>query len=103
VARIRILGSGEEIEAKAAMSLLNSLLVAGKGIRHDCGGKALCGTCAVRVAEGMRGLSPIAPLEAGRLAAAGRGEGWRLACQARVARDVCIEIPQRKPEGGGGK
>jgi ferredoxin len=101
VARIRILGSGDEVEASPAISLLNSLLAAGKGIRHDCGGKALCGTCAVRIVEGAKGLSPVAPLEAGRLAAAGRGEGYRLACQARASRDVVIEIPAARTRGGG--
>jgi ferredoxin len=98
VARIEILGSVETVEASPAVSLLNSLLAAGKFLRHDCGGKALCGTCAVRVVEGARFLSPVSSVEAGRLAATGRGEGWRLACQARAARDVRIEIP---PAGTG--
>jgi ferredoxin len=101
VARIRILGFGDEVETNPARSLLNSILAAGKSLRHDCGGKALCGTCAVRVVEGMKGLSPVAPLEAGRLAAAGRGEGFRLACQARASRDVIIEIPAAATKGGG--
>ena len=49
----------------------------------------------------MKGLSPVAPLEAGRLEAAGRGEGYRLACQARASRDVIIEIPAATMKGGG--
>jgi ferredoxin, 2Fe-2S len=103
MARIRVLGSGEEIEASPAKSLLNSILAAGLFVRHDCGGKALCGTCAVRVVEGGRFLSPVTRLEAGRLGASGRGEGWRLACQARAARDVSIEIPAGTPEDGGSR
>jgi ferredoxin, 2Fe-2S len=101
VPRIRILGSGNEVESSPAVSILNSLLAAGKAIRHDCGGKALCGTCAVRVVDGAKGLSPVGPAEAGRLAASGWGEGYRLACQARAARDVSVEIPTAKPEIGG--
>jgi ferredoxin, 2Fe-2S len=101
VARIRIVGSGDEVETGPARSLLNSLLAAGKGIRHDCGGKALCGTCAVRVVEGAEGLSPVEPLEARRLEAAGRGAGYRLACQARAARDVSIEISAARSGTGG--
>ncbi len=81
------------VAASPVVSLLNSLLSAGIRLRHDCGGKALCGTCAVRVARGAEGLSPIGPLEAGRLSATGRPAGFRLACQARAARDVEIEIP----------
>jgi ferredoxin len=90
-------GSPAEIDSSPAVSILNSLLMSGVGIRHDCGGKALCGTCAVRVLAGGEGLSPIGPREADRLAAGGRldaGEpaGFRLACQARASRDVTIEV-----------
>jgi ferredoxin len=93
VARIRVAAVLEPIRASSAVSLLNSLLAAGVRIRHDCGGKALCGTCAVRIVAGADGLSPPAPLEASRLEATGRPSGFRLACQARAARDVEIEIP----------
>ena len=41
-------GMPAELDSSPAGSLLNSLLAAGVRIRHDCGGKALCGTCAVR-------------------------------------------------------
>ena len=81
-----------ELDASPAVSILNSLLIAGVGIRHDCGGKALCGTCAVRVLSGASGLSPVGPLEAGRLAAGGWPDGFRLACQTRAAREATIEI-----------
>jgi ferredoxin len=93
MAKIRIMGRDEAVAASPAISLLNSLLAAGVRVRHDCGGKAICGTCAVRIAEGADGLSPIGTLEAGRLEASGRPAGFRLACQARAARDVRIEIP----------
>jgi len=81
------------LESSIAVSLLNSLLVEGVPIRHDCGGRALCGTCAVRVLEGWGGLSPIGEREALRLHEGGRPGDCRLACQARAARDVSIEIP----------
>jgi ferredoxin len=84
-------GGPAAANAGSAVSLLNALLVAGVNIRHDCGGKALCGTCALRVTEGARGLSPLAPKEADRLAAGGRGEGFRLACQTHAMRDVVVE------------
>jgi ferredoxin len=89
------MGVVDPIEASPAVSLLNSLLAAGVRVRHDCGGKALCGTCAVRIVAGASGLSPPAPLEAKRLAGTGRPSGFRLACQARAARDVEIEIPSQ--------
>ena len=85
-------GLPAELDASPAVSILNSLLIAGVRIRHDCGGKALCGTCAVRVLSGAAGLSPVESLEAGRLAAGGRPGDFRLACQARAAREATIEI-----------
>jgi ferredoxin len=94
VARIRIAGGAgkAEVASSPAVSLLNSLLAAGVRIRHDCGGKALCGTCSVRIVQGAGGLSPLGQREASRLEAVGRGAGFRLACQTRAARDVEIEI-----------
>ena len=81
-----------ELEASPAVSILNSLLISGIRIRHDCGGKAICGTCAIRVLEGGTGLSPMGPREAERLAAGQRPTGFRLACQSHARRDVVIEI-----------
>jgi ferredoxin len=105
VARLRVLNrpalaGGDpaqpaEVEAGPALSLLNALLREGVRIRHDCGGKALCGTCRLRVRTGAGGLSPAGPREAARLAAlAAAGEdvaGQRLACQAHAMRDIEIE------------
>jgi ferredoxin len=81
-----------DLDSNPAVSILNSLLGAGVRIRHDCGGKALCGTCAVRVLSGETGLSPVAPLEAERLAAGRRPAGIRLGCQAHAIRDIDIEV-----------
>ena len=92
-------GFPAEVDAGPLVSILNALLVAGVRIRHDCGGKALCGTCAVRVIAGGEGLSPVGQREADRLAAGGRlgpsrPSGFRLACQARAARDAEIEVAE---------
>lgn len=98
MARIRVAnrpgadGHPAVLDSSPAVSILNSLLRAGIGIRHDCGGKALCGTCAVRVLEGGTGLSPPGRLESERLAAGGRPPGIRLACQSHATRDIDIEI-----------
>jgi ferredoxin len=80
------------IDSNPAISILNSLLMAGVRIRHDCGGKALCGTCALRVLSGEAGMSPVERREEERLAAGGGQAGYRLACQARTARDIDIEV-----------
>ncbi len=103
MARIRIANDGSTVESSSAVSILNAFLREGIGIRHDCGGKALCGTCRLRVISGAAGLSPILPREAERLAAILSGDGsrsteareggsLRLACQAHVSREVEVEI-----------
>jgi ferredoxin len=81
------------VETHAALSLLNALVRGGVRIRHDCGGKALCGTCRVHVIAGdAAALSPVRDRERIRLAAIGAGEDERLACQAYAARDVTVEV-----------
>jgi ferredoxin len=69
-------------------SFLVALMKAGAPIRHDCGGKALCGTCRVGVTR-TEGLSPMRHQERERLSALGLalGGGIRLACQTHSARD----------------
>jgi adenylate cyclase len=104
VARIEISNrpgpdGGASVECGPAISLLTAMLREGVAVRHDCGGKALCGTCRVRVLEGGAGLSPVLPREAARLAAVGAGTGMRLACQAHASRDLRIEVAL--PAGGG--
>lgn len=73
-------------EASPVVSLLVSAQRAGAPLRHDCGGKALCGTCRVRVLSGA--VSPMLERERARLEAVGAGAGERLACQARAGSDV---------------
>ncbi len=101
VLRYRAPGSPLETEVPSnlAESILTSLLKAGRPIRHDCGGKALCGTCRVRVLEGAAALSPVSDRERARLAAAGAAPGERLACQAHAARDAELEavLPLEDP------
>mgnify|MGYP001382699949 CR=1 FL=1 len=104
VLRYRGPGRPEPVEVPTNLteSLLTSLLKAGRPIRHDCGGKALCGTCRVRVLEGTSALSPVSDREKSRLAAAGAAPGERLACQAHAARDAEIEavLPLEGPSPG---
>jgi adenylate cyclase len=92
VATIRVEGTGQTVEASPAVSVLNALLRGGVDIRHDCGGKAICGTCRIRVAEGSQGLSPRSARETDRLAAAGAAPDERLACQTYCARNAEISI-----------
>jgi len=84
------------LNTSPAVSILNALVREGVKIRHDCGGKALCGTCKVRVVAGAAGLSPVSERERLRLDAIGASPEERLACQSYAFRDVELELPPRK-------
>jgi adenylate cyclase len=76
-------------DASPAWSILVAAQRAGVPLRHDCGGKALCGTCRVRVLAGR--LSPPSERERLRLQAVGSPPDGRLACQARPGSDLVLE------------
>ena len=96
MSKITVLNDGVEIEGSAAISLLNTLLRAGIAIDHRCGGKAQCGTCRVRVVDGMEHTSPRREAELAKLEKFGSPPDLRLACQTYIAGDVTIEIQSRR-------
>lgn len=51
----------------------------------DCGGEGICGTCMVKVLQGMDHLSKVGPQESSLLQ--GRPESWRAACKTVVGSD----------------
>ncbi len=71
-------------------SLLDLALGAGVPLYHECGGRARCSTCRVRVVDGA-GLLPRTEREARFAARAGWGPEIRLACQATVVGDVKVQ------------
>lgn len=84
-------------QASPAVSVLVAAQREGAPLRHDCGGKALCGTCRVRVVSGK--ASPADGRERERLSAVGAGPGMRLACQLRAGTDMVLEaeLPPEPP------
>lgn len=108
-ARINIVGAdgvAREAEGSPAYSVLVALQRAGLPHRHDCGGKALCGTCRVALLGGR--VSPMGGRERDRLAAVGQPTDGsvRLACQARPAGALALRglvpLAPPAPEGGEG-
>jgi len=98
VARIIVENSGAEVRASPAVSILNTLMQNGIGIAHKCGGKAICGTCRIKIVSGTEALSPMTEIEIIRLKAMGDPPGTRLACQTYTAGDVRVKIPSfRRP------
>jgi len=95
---IRIFVEGYDIPltGSAAVSILNILLRNGVAISHLCGGKAVCGTCRIRILEGAEFLSPMKESEKIRLLHGRKDEtlpeGVRLACQTYARGDVRIKV-----------
>lgn len=66
---------------------------AGADIEALCGGNGVCGTCAVRIDEGMDELAPPTDAEKKVLSDEQRENGYRLSCQASVSGDVSVHVP----------
>lgn len=61
------------------------------GVEFPCGGRGRCRGCRVRV---LAGELPVTPEDLRLLGPARVAEGWRLACQARAAGDLVLELAQ---------
>ena len=89
--------SGAAVAVGAGETLLAAGLGAGVDIRHDCGGKGVCGTCRVEVLEGGAAMSEVTAPERKHLAEL-LDAGWRLACQTRTAADARLRVPPNERE-----
>ncbi len=58
---------------------------------HECGGRARCSTCRVRIVEQLDNVQPRSAQEDKLAQRMGWDEDIRLACQARVTGDVVVE------------
>ena len=101
---------GAEIEAKAGLSICDTLLENDIEIEHACEKQAACTTCHVILRQGYESLEPPEEKEEDLLDKAwGLEATSRLSCQAKVTdADLVIEIPKytinyEREGGGGGK
>jgi 2Fe-2S ferredoxin len=87
---------GAEIEAKAGVSICDTLLQNDIDIEHACEKQAACTTCHVILRRGFDSLDEAAEKEEDMLDKAwGLEATSRLSCQAKVAdEDLVIEIPR---------
>ena len=60
-------------------------------IYNECGGRARCSTCRIRVLDGLDNVLPRKPREAKLAERLGWEDEIRLACQTRVVGDVIVE------------
>ncbi len=87
---------GAQIEARAGVSICDTLLDNDIDIEHACEKQAACTTCHVIVRQGFGSLDEASEKEEDMLDKAwGLEATSRLSCQARVAdQDLVIEIPK---------
>lgn len=95
---IHVEGETAAIDSSPVRSVLASLLMAAHPIRHDCGGRAMCGTCLIRIVSSSGSLSPVSDREAARLRAIHARPDERLACQCRASGDIVIQLRNAIPK-----
>lgn len=84
--------SGVAAAVEPGETLLAAGMRTGVDIRHDCGGKGVCGTCRVEVLAGGDALSSVTDPERKHLGEL-LDDGWRLACQATPRAPVRLRVP----------
>ncbi|MCJ7764235.1 MAG: FAD-dependent oxidoreductase, partial [Dehalococcoidales bacterium] len=90
-------------------TLKEASVALGVDIEGICGEKAICGKCKVRIEGGAfekygieshrENLSPIGPTEKKFFNLQQEQRGFRLACQAKVAGDVVVFVPEESRMG----
>lgn len=89
MARITITPSGRVVTAETGDTLHHALIAGGVPVDAPCGGRGVCGQCRVRAAGE---LEEPDERELGVLGGRLLDAGYRLACRARIAGDVEVEV-----------
>ncbi|UFZ05325.1 adenylate/guanylate cyclase domain-containing protein [Bradyrhizobium ontarionense] len=81
---------GETVQAAIGPTLLE--IISSNNLSHqsECGGRARCGLCRVRIDQGADTLPPLAPEERATLARLGASDHVRLACQIRPTAPMTV-------------
>ncbi len=80
----------KQIQAAAGETLLSLLAEHEIFLASACGGKGVCGMCRVKV---LAGGGQVLATEKGLLTKKQIAEGYRLACQLHLKRDLKLELP----------
>ena len=96
--------SGKRGYIEEGKTLLEAAQELGEEVESVCGGKLICGKCAVKVDESSlvkygiepnkQPLSPPTEKERERLLQRGLDDKYRLACEARLRGDVVVFVPE---------
>ncbi|GAB7386373.1 2Fe-2S iron-sulfur cluster-binding protein [Bacillaceae bacterium] len=79
----------KQIEVPEGSNLLRTSMRYEGGIPFKCGG-GLCGTCKVKIEEGLENVDKIKKHEQKHLSEEKLNEGYRLACQTFITGDVKV-------------
>jgi uncharacterized 2Fe-2S/4Fe-4S cluster protein (DUF4445 family) len=82
---------GRRIRVPAGTDLLSAAQHAGVDLVTVCGGVGICGSCKIRLVQGV--LTTITASEREVLDGSQISDGYRLACQASPLSDVRIDVP----------
>jgi ferredoxin len=91
---VRYLPVDVRVECAAGDSVFHVAKTAGIPVPTACNGQASCGLCRVKVVGGEKELSPMNADEKRHLGNVYFINKLRLSCQAKVAGDVTVELPE---------
>jgi ferredoxin len=88
------LSNAHSYDIHQGQTLLKNFMIHQITTRAQCGGKAICGACRIKVLSGSEFCSQPMSAEKNRLTRAELSEGWRLSCQLYCLNDISIYLPQ---------
>jgi ferredoxin len=92
-AQIIIANDGTQLPLKKGFTLFNNLVFNNIQTYAQCGGKAMCGRCRVKITDGSKYCSAPVQEEILLLGKDNIAQGWRLACQTYCLRTIHLVIP----------
>ena len=95
--KIRFMPMDVEVDVEEGTAILDAALDNNIRIDHNCGGNCACSTCHVIIEKGYDSLQEKSEDEIDMLdEAEGLTESSRLACQAKITRDLVVRIPDKE-------
>ena len=88
---VTIKPAGLSVTCKKGTSLAEVAREAGIPLLSSCGGNGICGRCRVRILSGSIHLPSAEEIK--HIPDADLSDGYRLACQVRIAGDTTVDIP----------
>lgn len=82
---------GKKLEISSGITVLQSAIEAGVGIRSECGGKGICGKCKIAI-KNADAVSKVTKTERKILSQSEINSGIRLACQTKIQRLATVMV-----------